>query len=360
MAHIALFIPSLDAGGAERVFITLAHQFIQQGHQVDIVLINKQGALLKQCSPEINIIDLKSFKNFFGHISNVTSRIRKLSQYLDQKKPDILLSTLTGSNLVAVIAHKLCLSKSKLVLREACNLNNIKSTLRLYLMRKIYPLAEQVICLTDTMKSELIEQVYIIPDKIKVISNPVDLYSIRIKAKEKIPLEWQLKDIKFVLAIGRLTPQKDFPTLLKAFSLAYQKDKQLRLVILGEGKQRNQLESMTKKLSIQKQVYMPGYEENPYRWLEKTQMFVLTSKWEGYPNVLIEAMAIGVPIITTQYDASIKTIIKPYKQASITPKGDYEKLADIMLKNSQTTIEKTPYTLSIESITKQYLSVLCQ
>ncbi len=358
MSHIALFIPTLEAGGAERVFITLAERFLQYGHQVDIVLINKKGPLLKQCSPQINIIDLKAFNHFFGQFGYVGSTVFKLSLYLFQKKPDVLLSTLTGSNISAVFAHKLSLSKSKLILREASSLSNVKNSLRLFLMRKVYNFTSHIICLSETMKNDLIQCIHISPKKISIIANPVETRVINQKSKEEIAPIWDNDDIKFIITIGRLTPAKDHKTLLLAFSLAYKKNNTLRLVILGEGENRQELEALIRKLSIQYKVYMPGYEENPYRWLSKAQVFILTSRWEGYPNSLIEAMAIGIPIITTQYDASITEIVQPYKQVAIAPVGDHKKIAELILKNSNTRLNKTPYALSIKDITEQYLNLM--
>ena len=306
MTHIALFLPDLNGGGAERGMLTLPKYFVERGHRVDLVLARAEGALLPLLPPTVRLVDLRAGWRSWGLLGLAVSAMLRLAAYLRRERPDTLLSTLTGANLVAVLARAIGNRDTKLVLREAVTLKNIQGSFRLYLMRWLYPKADVVVALTEVMRRELITIIRIHYDKVVRIPNPIDLDFILNKAAIPFEHPWFFQnEPPVVIGIGRLSPQKDFSTLIHAFAQLRSGFKS-RLVILGEGPLRGELESLVKELKLDGDVILPGFDDNPYRWLSRAKVFVLSSLWEGYPNVVLEALALGKLVVMTGYDSSVE------------------------------------------------------
>ncbi|MEJ2061346.1 MAG: glycosyltransferase, partial [Gammaproteobacteria bacterium] len=174
------------------------------------------------------------------------------------------------------------------MIREAASLANVKSRMRRILMRWLYPLVDQVVVLTDYMSHELQGALGLSGRKISVIGNPIDVDRIRALVEERVESQKTNSWKPYLLSIGRLAEQKDFSTVIKAFALLC-RDMDLNLVILGDGPQRQMLEELVADLGLTARVHMPGRVKNPYPWLARASVFVLSSRWEGYPNVLLEA-----------------------------------------------------------------------
>jgi glycosyltransferase involved in cell wall biosynthesis len=240
------------------------------------------------------------------------------------------LSTLTGTNLVAVLARWAARVPVRLVLREAATLNNLRNPFYIFLMSKLYRRADAIISLTPYMRSELMEVLELPESLIVQIPNPVDIQLIFDRAAEPCPHKWLEPGMPPVfIAVGRLAEQKDLLTLIRAFeSLGRHSD--VRLVILGDGPQREQLEQLVTALQLQNRVLMPGYDSNPYRWMARSRGFVLSSRWEGQPNALMEAMCLGIPVVATSYDPSIHELVGA--AGEIVPVGDDSAMAAALLR----------------------------
>lgn len=311
MTHIALFLPDLNGGGAERVMLTLAKYFVRQGHRVDLVLARAEGALLPLLPPTVRLVDLRVGWRNWGLLGLAVSATLKLMAYLRREQPDVLLSTLTGANLVAVLARQFAGNTVRLVLREASTLRNVKSRFRLWLMRRLYIRADVVVALTEVMYQEIISVLGLPPSRLTCIPNPVDVDFIRSQAMMDLKHPWfTLGDLPIIISIGRLSPPKDFVTLIRAVAELRSRGVEFRLVILGEGPLRDELEDLVREFQIESNVLMPGFDVNPYRWIARCQIFVLSSLWEGYPNVVLEALALGKPVLMTTYDYSVTEFSK--------------------------------------------------
>ncbi|MCU7927341.1 MAG: glycosyltransferase [Candidatus Thiodiazotropha sp. (ex Dulcina madagascariensis)] len=309
--RIALFLPDLGMGGAERVFVTLSKYLAQMGYQVDLVLAKKDGPLLKEVAPEVNVVDLAvSRSGESGWLFGLRT-LFSLRLYLRSFPPDIMLSTLTGANLTVLVARLISLRKFRLVIREAATLANVKSGLRLRLMRFLYPLADKVVVLTEFMKDEMVKSLRLPVEKIAVIGNPVDCERIRLLAADSDAGQIVDKVAPFAVVVGRLVEQKDFFTAIHAVARVND-ERPLNLVVIGDGPQKEELLALARTLNINERVYCLGFQPNPYPWINQADVFILSSKWEGYPNVLLEAMSLGRPIISTEYDASIGVILSVY------------------------------------------------
>lgn len=329
--RIALFIPDLRIGGAERVFLTLAKAFVERGHTVDLVLARAEGELLSEAPRGARVVDLGATELRFGLLGLGLSTVLKLTGYLKREQPQAMLSTLTGANLVAVMARSLARVDTRLVLREASSLRNLRHAARFHLMCLLYPGADAVVALTQKMGSELSGKLGLSPSKVTVVSNPVDLPKLQASASESLDHAYfERARCSVIVAIGRLVPEKNFPALIQAFALTRQRNAEARLIILGEGALRPELEKLVTDLGLSSEVAMPGFDPNPYRWMSRAQLLAISSLWEGYPNVVLEAMALGVPVVATDYDPSIREILEHSDRASLVPAGDVEALAQAL------------------------------
>ncbi|MCC4114262.1 glycosyltransferase [Aromatoleum toluclasticum] len=327
--HIALLLPELEAGGAQRVMLLLAREFAARGHRVDLVLLQATGPLLAEIPDTVRLVDLAAREHGLGQLGFTLSSIRRLGAWLKKERPEALLSTITGANLVAILARRAAGIPLRLVIREAVTLENHTSTLRRRAMRWLYPHADAVIALTDVMAEQLVRDLAVPPAKIHCIPNPVDAARIRAQGDEPLAHPWlQAPDLKVVISAGRLIPQKDYATLLRAFALL-PATLSARLIIVGEGPERARLETLAAELGIADRVTLPGFDANPWRWMARADLFVLSSRWEGHPNALLEALELGLPAVITDYDASAHSLL-PTGKLGIAAVGEPNSLANAM------------------------------
>jgi len=352
--HIAILLKSLRGGGAERVMLTLAAEFARRGHRVELLLGQMRGPL-KQALPEgivvreLEVCSLPRLvpallrlprQDWAGSGAMLLQKVPKIIRtlpslvgYLRERHPDILLSTLPKANIVAAWARQLAATGTALVLREAnqfsvaLNPDNKFDRLLPKLARRWYRDANGIIAVSEGVRADLAATVAIPAGKIVPILNPVDLSRIQDLCMQQ-PAEadeWPPAEA-FVLAVGKLTPQKDYDTLLRAFARVREKH-HARLVILGEGHEEGRLRSLAAELGIAEQVQLPGHVSNPYAWMRQARVFVLSSAWEGCPNVLLEALACGSPIVSTDCPSGPKEILANGTYGKLVPVRDEAALA---------------------------------
>ncbi|VAW44887.1 Glycosyltransferase [hydrothermal vent metagenome] len=308
MSRIALLLPDLEMGGAQRVILMIAREFSKRGHRVELVLLSSTGPLLSDVSDSINVVDLSIRKFGLGQIGFLLYSVYRLARWLRENSPDVLMSTITGANLVALLARKNAHVSTRIVIREAVTLKNINSVLRLKAMRWLYPHADNIIALSSIIMAELVEKVGVSSSLVHCISNPVDADLVRKQALVQVDHPW-LYDarLKVVISVGRLVLQKDYGTLLRAVALL-PKEFSYRLIVIGDGPERESLEKLSIELKIDDVVQFVGFDANPWRWMARADLFVLSSRWEGHPNVLLEALVLGIPVVATEYDSSVNKI----------------------------------------------------
>ena len=319
--HIAFFIGTLAGGGAERVMLTIAGEFVRRGLKVDLLLTRFKGPLIGDVPNGINVVELKkstwlttskylfhlpmeNWLNLFKMIANrrpkVIRRLPSLLFYLKRENPDALLSTLDSVNITALWAKYLSGVETKFVIRQAIfqsqEINNSTKYFERELLPKFvkrwYRSADRIITVSKEMEKDLSEYCDIHTDCITTIYNPVDIQKIESLAKEEVDHPWLVvKKAPVVLAVGRLDIQKDYPTLLKALKIVLDKIK-VKLIILGSGPEYQRLEQLIQQLELQDSVDLYGFENNPYKFMARVDLFILSSRWEGLPNVLIEALVL--------------------------------------------------------------------
>jgi glycosyltransferase involved in cell wall biosynthesis len=230
------------------------------------------------------------------------------------------------------------------------------------LLSAVYPWADDIVAISDSVAKDIIEYAGLAPGKVHVLYNPVVTPDLLNKAKEDAGHAW-LKSGQppVILGAGRLTDQKDFETLIKAFAIL-RKKKESRLIILGEGEQRSELETTARRLGVEKDVDLHGYMENPYSFMRQSSVFVLSSKWEGSPSVLIGAMACGCPVVSTDCPGAVREILADGAYGDLVPVGDAPAMAEAMGKVLESGGKQiAPQWLeqfSIESVAEQTMKVL--
>jgi glycosyltransferase involved in cell wall biosynthesis len=252
----------------------------------------------------------------------------RLVSLLRTLRPQAVLSTMTGTNLLAVLACIQARGRNRLVLREAASLVNVKSSLMRLMMRWLYPRASELVAVSTGIARELVG-LGVAADKIHVIHNPVDAARLRHLADAGPPPQLEGKT-PYIVSIGRLAEQKDQQILLRAFTLSALRER-YRLVIVGEGNQRAHLERLGCDLGIDDKLLFPGALDNPYAVLAGASLHVLSSRWEGYPNVLLEALALGVPVVATDCPHGPRELLEGGRYGRLVPVGDANALASAMI-----------------------------
>ena len=274
-------------------------------------------------------------------------------------KPDAVLSTMTGTNLLTAIAHKRIRGfGSRLLLREASSLVNTKGFLKRQAMRWLYRSADVLITVSEGVASDLCG-LGLSRDRIHVIHNPVDVERLRRLAAVGLPLNVPDKT-PYVVSIGRLTEAKDFPTLLRAYAASELRGSH-RLVIVGEGEQRANIELLVRDLNLEDRVQLTGAMDNPYRVLADAALHVLSSRWEGYPNVLLEALALGVPVIATDCPHGPRELLEGGRYGRLVPVADPRSLAQAMIAEvAQPSAERARAVIAHDpqEIASRYLALL--
>lgn len=328
--RVALFIASLRGGGAERIFVNLAQGFAEHGLEVDLVLPQVEGPYLSEIPQSVRVIDL--------HAPRVLQSLPKLVRYLRREKPATLISAVNHTNIVALWAKRWAGVPTRTVVTVHNTLS--ASTRNAWNRRQrslpvmigwFFPWADEIVAVSEGVAEDLAATAGLPRERVQVIYNPVVTPELRSLAQEPLDHPWFAPGQPPVfLGIGRLAAQKDFPILLRAFALVRQQ-RPARLLILGEGRERPQLEALVRQLGLADSVSLPGFVKNPFALLSRSSTFVLSSSWEGLPTVLIEALALGVPIVSTNCKSGPSEILQGGRYGRLVPVGDAAALGSAML-----------------------------
>ncbi|NIR27779.1 MAG: glycosyltransferase [Gammaproteobacteria bacterium] len=339
--HIALFIYALTGGGAQRRTLSLANALSARGHRVDLVLVRGRGPLLRRVSEDVRVIALDlGWSRMLRTVTRVTGHrgvqtavgVFGLARYLRAERPDVLLSAANHVHLVAVWARRLARIPIPVVLRAS---NYPSANMRLWPLarralrqtlqwfaRRAYRAAARVIAVSHGVADNVAQLTGVERQRIATIYNPVDVNEVRTKAAMPVEHPWlRPGSPPLILGVGRLVPQKDFATLIRAFARV-RSTRPARLVILGEGPMRKRLESLAEALGVAPDVDLPGYVHNPYAWMARASVFVLSSAWEGLPGVLLEALTCGCPVVSTNCPSGPAEILAEGAYGPLVPVGD--------------------------------------
>ena len=369
-AHLALYTDFSTFGGVERVLLNLAKALAERGHRVDLILCGEADAVLNQMPPTINVVALQSGPRWRGRLSVLGGHptdlvpllrpvvlppkpnktilyLPALVHYLRHERPTALLSAKPYPNLTALWSKRQSGVSTRVVVSEHSHLSQDllykrrrrwRSRFISPLLRRVYPRADALVSVSYGVADDLAAFVGIPRERITAIYNPIVTPDLHARVRAPFDHPWFRPDAPpVVLGIGRLVPQKDFPTLLRAFA-RIRVQRPVRLVILGEGKLHAELETLARTLGIAADVAMPGFVENPYAYLAGAAVFALSSACEGLPTVLIEALACGCPVVSTDCPSGPAEILDGEQYGRLVPVGDDAALAHAIC----ATLDKAP------------------
>ncbi len=340
------------------MMVNLAYGLVSQNVEVDLVLASATGPYLKEVSKDLSVVDLQA--------GGVLKSIPALTSYLRRTRPEVMLSTLQYANLAALWARRLSGVPTRVFLREANMLSvggaaNPKSKLVLSLVKRFYPWADGVIAVSNGVGEDVGRFTGINSDKICTVYNPVVTDELVLKSREPVPHAWFAERVPVVLGVGRLTKQKGFATLIRAFADIRQA-RPAKLVILGEGEDRAGLQGLVDELGLTQDVDMPGFVDNPFAYMANADVFVLSSVWEGLPGVLIQALACGCPVVSTDCPSGPSEVLEGGRYGELVPVGDAAALAAAVLRTldaplAAAVLEERARAFSVEVSTEAYLEV---
>lgn len=323
LERVALFLPSLGGGGAERNALVLSRSFLECGLELDLVVAEGRGSLLEEVDPRVRLFDL--------HSPRVFRALPGLVRYLRRERPDVLLSSIEHANLVAIAARFLSRAPTLLAVSTHGSILAYAGTSRRRLDRwmprlvgRFYRYADVVVAVSQALAAEL--HALSPRSRVRVIPNPVSLAS----AGGDVAPEWVGDgSVPVVVGIGRLEREKGFDVLVRAFAVAA-RERDLRLLILGEGSRREELEGMVRELGLEGRVVLPGFIENPRPAIAAADLLVSPSRFEGFGNVIVEALACGTPVVATDSGGPAE-ILDQGRHGRLVASEDAEALARAIL-----------------------------
>jgi len=359
---ILFVIPSLQGGGAERVMVTLLSHLDCRKFRLVLAVVDMRDAVFAKGVPEdVEIVDL--------NCSRVRYAMPKIIRLIWSRKPEVVFSTLGHLNLGIAILRPLLPNGVRYISRESIVVSMLPMAYSVpfwwgWAYRHFYRRFDKVICQSQDMRNDLIKNFGLPAEKAVVINNPVDIEGIRHSASKLATKNFSDTDYDDVntinlIAAGRLTKQKGFDLLIEAIALC--NNSRLKLTLLGEGPLRNELQLLAEKKGVSRQICFAGFQNNPYPFFAQADAFVLSSRFEGFPNVVLEALACGTPVIATPAPGGVKEILERIDGCALAESVSAEGLANAIKafsfdkrKLSVDVVE--PY--NVEFITQCYEQVL--
>ncbi len=359
---VAILISFSGDGGVEKMICNLAQGFLDAGYQVDFILIKARGRHLDRIPAAANLIKLNARTSLLG--------LPGLVKYMRTERPAAMLVAKDRAGRMALLARRIAKVPTRIVIRLGMHLSaslegksRLQKWLRYYPIRRLYPWADGIVGVAEGVADDIRAIARLPAEKVHVLPNPTVTPELHELAAMPLADDWFLApEVKRILAVGRLTPQKGFPTLLQAFAELRQ-SMPCRLLILGEGAQRGELEALIRRLGLEESVRMPGFDSNPYRYMSRADLFVLSSFFEGSPNVLKEALALGTPCVASDCQSGPREILQDGRFGRLVPVGDAAALAQAMAETLVSPPDRhslpeavAGYTLAASS--RAYLNVL--
>jgi glycosyltransferase involved in cell wall biosynthesis len=346
---VAVFTSFSGSGGVERMLVNLLGGFVDLGRPVDLLLVRAEGPHLGGLPAGVKPVRLGGDHNLLA--------LPALAGYLRRQRPRALLAAKDRAGRTALLARRLARTDTRIVLRLGTNLSAamagrspIARQLRFWPIRLLYPGLDRIVAVSEGVAEDTAAIARIPRQSVTVIRNPVITPDLHRLAAEPCMHPWfQPGEPPVILAAGRMQRQKDFPTLIRAFALV-RRERLCRLVILGEGSGRAQLEQLVGGLDLTAHVDLPGFQRNPFPFLAGADLFVLSSAWEGSPNVLTEAMALGTPVVSTDCPSGPGELLDGGRVAPLVPVGDARRLAESIL----ATLDRPPAARTLKEAVRDY------
>jgi glycosyltransferase involved in cell wall biosynthesis len=327
--RVAFFLPQLAGGGSERVAVNLAAEYQKLGVKIDFVLAKAEGVFIDSLPSNAKVVDLKTSRVLFA--------LPRLVHYLRQNKPDAVFSAPNHTHIILLLAKLISGSSTRTMLHIGNHVSTLRRTSK-KIQEKIYPAllwllqgyANAIIAVSEGVADDLTRVARIPRHRITVIHNPIYRPEMETLMEQPVEHAWLAKgQPPVILAVGRLVEQKDYPTLLHAFA-HLRKNRIARLIILGEGKLLPDLKALSGELNISNDVDFAGFDPNPYRYMARSNVFVLSSAWEGFANVVAEALACGAQVVSTNCESGPAEILMDGTYGHLVPISNFVAMANAM------------------------------
>lgn len=366
-AKLSIFLPGLHGGGAEKMMLDLASEFASLGHDVEISVAREEGAFTDRVPEAVSLVNLAAPEPpGFALLGALPGLVR----YLRRRRPDVVLSALNRANIVAILATKLSNVDTRVVVSERNHLSTYLEHARFRervvlprLIGRVYPSADEIVAISSGVGDDLATTVGLDRERVTVIHNPAMTPEVERLATEPPSHPWlRTKETPVIVGVGSLTVQKDFETLIGAFNQL--RDRQeVRLVIFGEGDRRESLEETVQNRGLSEVVDLPGFVDNPYAEMRAADVFALSSKWEGFGNVIVEALGCGCPVVSTDCPSGPSEILGNGEYGRLVPVGDEGALAGALAETMDSPpppehLQRRAESFSVELVGREYLDVL--
>ncbi len=324
--RVTIVLPSLVGGGAERAILTVANGLVESGADVTLALGRAVGPYVADIHPGVQVLDLQR--------ASMWGALPRLVKHLREASPDVVFAAMSHANVATALAHRLAGSRARLVISERVHLTSLfelDRSLRMRVMRRLmqltYPWADTVIAVSDGVASDLLRHVPVKSARVVTVYNPVVGPHMAELAEATPEHPWLLDAaVPVVVAAGRLDAQKDFAVLIEAFARLRSR-RQARLLILGEGPLREALKQQALNLGVANDVDLPGFAANPFSAMRAASLFVLSSRFEGLPGVLIQALACGARVVSTDCESGPREVLEGGQWGRLVPVGDVDAMA---------------------------------
>ena len=343
---ILFLIPSLASGGSERVFSILANHLDTEKWAITVVVLNGSPRFYTIDENRVKLIDLKTVR--------VRQAFLKIIWLIRSEKPDLVVSTLTHLNLFVSLVKPFLPRKTRFIARESTILSVFHQQeslpkLRDWLVRRLYPSFDALICQSQRMANDFKNNYNIAASKLKIINNPVDTEGVlRVALSAKV----KAKNARFrFVSVGRLSTEKGIDKALKI--LASLETRDFDYQIIGEGNERERLENWVKMLGLSQNVQFQGVQKNPFSWIKSADLLLLTSDFEGFPNVLLEAGAVGVPSIAFSCGGVAEEIITNGLNGFTVSDGDEAAFKAAILRGCSRAFD----SVAIQNLTKEKFGI---
>jgi glycosyltransferase involved in cell wall biosynthesis len=307
MPHVMFLLPNLRSGGAERVIATLLRHIDRTRFRLNLLVIDMSGAVFRDDIPaDVELIDLRG--------NRVLTALPKIVRIIWKRRPDVIFSTLSHLNLALAIIRPLLPRGLRLIVRESSIVSQQIATYTrpawwAFAYRHFYAAVDLLVCQSRYMRDDLVNYFGYPLAKSVVINNPIDVQRVRQLAASAGPaaLSQGAEHIELI-AVGRLSWEKGFDLLIRSIALC--RCPSVHLTIVGDGPLREELVQLASEAGVSGQVTFAGFQANPYPLLKRADFLVLSSRFEGFPNVVLEALACGVPVIATPAPGGTAEILR--------------------------------------------------
>jgi len=358
---VSLFAPSFDSGGVERMFTQLARGLAQRGLAVDLVVRRHAGKYLNAMREDVRLVELESLDR---------DMLRAAIRYLQDSRPGVLVSSKEDNNALAVAARRRARVDTRVFVRAAIA-ESARVAAQFFLtrwrsyraMRRVYRQADGVIAVSRDLAEDVASITGIPAQTIHVAHNPVVTPEMFDLAKAPLRHAWfEPSAPPVILGVGRLSRVKNFALLIRAYARV-RRELNCRLIILGEGRERRGLERLAKNLGVAEDVELPGFVENPFAYLGRAQLFASASLAEGSPNALTEALALGIPVVSSDCRSGPREILQGGRYGTLVPVGDEAALAAAMVDalrqpHDPEFLKRAALPYTLEGSAREYAAIL--